>query len=320
MALGAGGASYSAPTAIANLKKRWELLPAVWADKGDSILAQAPASTPTIRQLIEEKHLEIVSGKKIGQTDAIPDPWGWNRSIRNELQRYGISASRMPDNYTLERWRDLAHRKTALHFHSFWREEFDEMPVELPAVCCNVEDALRAAAQFGNSCIKLPWSSSGRGVWFSDTLNESKLRSIAEGAIKRQGAVIVEKAETVALDFATEWECRLGECRFLGFSLFLTEKAGYSGNLSAPQEEIIGIIDQTTNIDVIPLIERQQKILNEVIAPHYEGLFGVDLLVTADGRINPCVEINLRRTMGHATLAWWKETEQRGLFPAIVFT
>ena len=74
------------------------------------------------------------------------------------------------------------------------------------------------------------------------------------------------------------------------------------------------------SIDVIPLIERQQKILNEVIAPHYEGLFGVDLLVTADGRINPCVEINLRRTMGHATLAWWKETEQRGLFPAIVFT
>ncbi len=320
MALAAGGASYSAPHAIAELKRRWGLLPAVWAAPGDLILADNPETYPRISQLIKEKNLEIVGLKAIRDLDATPEPWGWNRALRNELVRNGLAEALMPEDEALRRWRELAHRKTAWQFHQQWKETFGETQVELPEVCSTIEDALRAAKRFGSACLKLPWSSSGRGVWFSALLDEAKMRSIARGAIKRQGALIVEKAESVALDFATEWESRRGECHFLGFSLFRTDRAGYSGNLSAPQEEIINEIEKWAPGSVISIVERQKEILNRITAPYYEGLFGVDMFATADGRINPCVEINLRRTMGHASLSWWKETGERGIFPAIVFT
>ena len=47
---------------------------------------------------------------------------------------------------------------------------------------------------------------------------------------------------------------------------------------------------------------------------HYTGeyidlikLEGVDMLVTIDGRLNPCVEVNLRNTMGHVALSLCKQ-------------
>lgn len=316
MALGAGGASYSPPRVIADLKRRWELLPAVWAGPGDLVLATDTPPTPALRRLIEKKGLETVNLKAAKGIEAKPEPWGWNLALRNELLRNGLPEDQMPDEETLARWRELAHRKTARQFLELWRERLSEWQTDLPEVCLTEEDAVKAAKRFGEACIKLPWSSSGRGVWFTSSLDETKFRSIAQGAIKRQGAIIVEKAEKIAIDFASEWECLSGECRFLGFSFFHTEKAGYSGNLSAPQEEIIGILEKAIGKSPLEIIEKQRKILAPLIGSHYEGLFGVDIFATTDGRINPCVEINLRRTMGHAALAWWEETGERGLFPA----
>ena len=34
------------------------------------------------------------------------------------------------------------------------------------------------------------------------------------------------------------------------------------------------------------------------MAPWYEGPVGVDMLVTSDGNLHPCIEINWRMTMG----------------------
>lgn len=319
MALGAGGASYSPPRAIAALKKRWELLPGVWAASGDYILTTGTTPSQVLKNLLDKKEVKAIDLKAIKGLDATPAPWGWNLALKNELLRYGVPENQMPSAERLRKWRELAHRKTARTFHQLWREAFCECHIELPEICHTDEEALNAAKRFSNACFKLPWSSSGRGVWFNCSLDETKLRTIAHGAIKRQGAIIVEKAEAVALNFASEWECRQGKCHFLGFSLFHTERAGYSGNLSAPQEEITSIIEKSTGKSILEIAERQRVILEQVIASHYEGLFGVDMFATADGRINPCVEINLRRTMGHATLAWWEETERRGLFPALVF-
>ena len=46
----------------------------------------------------------------------------------------------------------------------------------------------------------------------------------------------------------------------------------------------------------------KQKIMLGLCLGGYVGPFGIDMMVTKEG-LHPCVEINLRRTMGHVALA-----------------
>ena len=57
------------------------------------------------------------------------------------------------------------------------------------------------------------------------------------------------------------------------------------------------------------------KTPTKIIAGKYSGPFGVDMMIISNPSgdssqkqfyVNPCVEINLRRTMGHAALALTK--------------
>ena len=51
-------------------------------------------------------------------------------------------------------------------------------------------------------------------------------------------------------------------------------------------------------------------VLQPLMAGHYVGPFGVDMMVLSDRgngfKIHPCVELNLRRTMGHVALSAWR--------------
>jgi hypothetical protein len=46
----------------------------------------------------------------------------------------------------------------------------------------------------------------------------------------------------------------------------------------------------------------KQNIVSRIRPDGYVGPFGVDMMVTKEG-LHPCVEVNLRRTMGHVALA-----------------
>ena len=46
----------------------------------------------------------------------------------------------------------------------------------------------------------------------------------------------------------------------------------------------------------------KQKITEQLRLESYVGPFGIDMMATKEG-LHPCVEINLRRTMGHVALA-----------------
>ncbi|MBR5101650.1 MAG: hypothetical protein IK092_00820, partial [Muribaculaceae bacterium] len=57
--------------------------------------------------------------------------------------------------------------------------------------------------------------------------------------------------------------------------------------------------------------------VNELIAPHYTGALGIDMLAYRDSGCVvtvPCVEVNLRHTMGHVTCALAARHGLRGTF------
>ena len=69
------------------------------------------------------------------------------------------------------------------------------------------------------------------------------------------------------------------------------------------------------------MVDRLLKVLDALIAPHYDGPLGVDMMLyrNTDGTIalNPCVEVNLRMTMGMITAAMGSRHALRGRFSII---
>lgn len=111
--------------------------------------------------------------------------------------------------------------------------------------------------------------------------------------------------------------------KFTGYSLFETTGDTYSSNLLLPDSEILRIVSRlcpTTNLSMLQ--EQMETIMGNIIGSPvpYEGYFGVDMMIYNDNntpKINPCIEVNMRSTMGVVS---WKATsrllhpESRGRF------
>lgn len=302
-ALGHGGEYYTPPASIVDLRKRLALLPAVYASPGDYILmmdrAMSPAD-PDHQKLIKRKKLTVLPHKtdlsKLPQDVAV-EPWGWNLSLRQWLIDNGMDPERLPSPEWIATLRELAHRHVTI---TFLRRCGIPSPL-LPREMFTIFMATDWCRSHRNAYVKAPWSSSGRGIYRALDPDARDLQQWINGTIRRQESVMVEPAWDRVLDFATEWRLSDGEAHFLGFSLFnVDDHYQYTGNVSASQEEIERILDSKFNDNWTRelLVARQKDALEAMIAPHYSGLLGVDCLVDSQGDVNPCVEINLRRTMG----------------------
>jgi hypothetical protein len=181
------------------------------------------------------------------------------------------------------------------------------LPVELsPKICVTRNDFETAIQQWGNVMIKAPWSSSGRGLQpITKTPVHPKVWEKVQGIVKEQGYAIAEPYLHKILDLAFQFEIKKGKAEFLGISNFYTNKKGqYEGNylngLPVNTEKLISeFADFVTGEICQPIIN---AIENSEMSILYEGVFGVDLLIYSDEnnrlKINPCLEINVRYTMG----------------------
>ena len=107
-----------------------------------------------------------------------------------------------------------------------------------------------------------------------------------------------------------EFSCdEQGQVSYLGLSLFHTSNGAYTGNILADEELKTEWISRYIPVDLLQSV--QQMIchhLSDILKGAYIGPFGVDMMVVAreDQQgfwLHPCVEINLRRTMGHVALS-----------------
>ena len=88
---------------------------------------------------------------------------------------------------------------------------------------------------------------------------------------------------------------RNGKAAFLGVSVFEASGRGkYHRNIEAGQLSLWNMIGVLTP----EVIEKQRHALQSVIGSDYDGPLGIDMLVTSAGTLHPCVELNLRHTMG----------------------
>ena len=130
------------------------------------------------------------------------------------------------------------------------------------------------------------------GQW----INENWVRNI----IKTQGSVMVEPYYNKVKDFGMEFEVdKDGKVHYLGLSLFHTKNGAYIGNLLATEESKREQMACYVSLGLLD--EIKQHIIDNVQLNDYVGPFGIDMMIVKGG-LHPCVELNLRRTMGHVAL------------------
>lgn len=228
-------------------------------------------------------------------------PWGWCEYLRHRLLTAELNSDAIPDKKYLETIKALSHRKNTIDFHNIMRE-FGFSAVEIPREFFNASEAAEWGKENPGAFFKAPWSSSGNGVFRSGYESPERMLSRIKRVIRAQGSIMAEVGENRKLDFASEWIVEGGCARYLGLSAFTTRPSGtYSKSITVPQQDLYRYVNFMCGFTM--KVISAQKYAIEKIFREYNGPLGIDMLITKDYRLNPCVEVNTRITMGHVFFA-----------------
>ena len=320
IALAKNLANFTAPHAGRQLRSDLSWLPAVWAEEGDGVLVD---NVEYAERQWSKCHFRFVSHSETtcrhknnlfitlkqffsdSETTAII-PWGWDKALCVDLMKHGVNASLLPSQVQLEDIRRLSHRRIAAQLLPLLR---CEGTVGEAFECTSVEQVGELMERYGRIVLKAPWSSSGRGIRFlSVDSPSSTVQQWLCNLIAAQGSVMVEPYYNKVKDFGMEFEALAnGEIHYLGLSLFHTANGAYTGNILATERAKREVISHYLPLSLLYYIQAEIcRRLADVLMGKYIGPFGVDMMAveaTQSFLLHPCVEINLRRTMGHVALS-----------------
>lgn len=307
LALAVGKGPYTPPREVNAIRKKLSLLPALYAGNGDFILIHSNTDFCDISALeyfplATEKNISVITESDLPEIDKrIKEirPWGWDHAVYSRLVNNGISSFHLPDFDYIEQLRHLSHRRTTISFRNIIARYLGQEVINPAIELFSLKELEDYLIRHPRVFFKAPWSSSGYGVVASDHISKKGLMEWANGTLRRQGSILAEPAWHRVLDFATEWWIENQNVEFKGFSVFETSDRGkFHKNIRGSQKLLESIIKNKAKTFGGHIIEAQSLVLKEVIAPHYRGPLGIDMLADSEGNINPCVEINLRMTMG----------------------
>lgn len=290
-------ARFTPPAAALELRRSGALLPMWWAAADDEVLVESDAAIEGAGEL---RRRFATGGTAVRRASAGSEasPWGWSATSARIMSEAG--AAGVPSVETIARLREISHRRTSIGLARAMGA--DERIVARE--CGSEAEALDAIdALGGRAIIKQPWSSSGRGVMAADEMRREKLKAVIGGTLRRQGSIMVEPHLRREADFAALFYSDGSRVKWRGVSVFATDGAGtYCGNRVAPQSELLRRIP----VDISAAVGGAERYLTATVAQYYRGWMGVDMLAYRDERgrlqLDPCVELNLRMTMGVAAM------------------
>lgn len=225
-------------------------------------------------------------------------PWGWDKLLRHRLLRLGAPEHLLPTYASLEKLRFLSSRATTSRLLPLLRAEVPGT-IGRSRLCHTEKQVLNTLNEWGGAMLKAPWSCAGRGVFLSSCPPDEKTRLRIRNVLRKQGFLEAQQYICAARDFAMEFFYD-GNClHYLGLSLFSTTSQGtYAGNKKGTEAELRALLlDKSTDTIYHNICRALQKHLPTLLGTDYAGPLGVDMLL-ADRKIHPCVELNLRLTMG----------------------
>ena len=287
-ALASASPYYTLPESVRKLRISKARLPEIYAAHDDAILLLDGVDPEPDRP---SSCTLLTPDMDVDWSRYVASPWGWNPQIACFLTANCPGLQGIPSTERIDRLRKLAHRSTTIAF----LKEYGASEISLPLEFSDYDSATAYYHAHTAIFLKAPWSSSGRGVMRTDDLKPLHVEPWMRGIIRSQGSVMVEPIYDKTLDCATEWTIHDGNATFLGVSVFEASGRGkYHRNINADQLTLWNMIGVMTP----EVIEKQRHALQSVIGSDYDGPLGIDMLVTTAGTLHPCVELNLRHTMG----------------------
>ena len=317
LTLAHGGNNYVPPPHAVAIRRQLAALPAWLAREEDDnfLLIIDGQPVKAIRNYLDRNGLkcEIVTPQGLKDVDSCRVvPWGWSLDLRRRLVKWGLDPAYLPPEQHIERWRELAHRRTTITIHKRLHELLGRELSPTPQEFFGLDDVLDWARKHPGGFIKAPWSGSGSGVWQVSAAPGRDCEQWAGGIIRRQGSVLAEVGLDKVLDCAIEFKVDCHAVKPFAYSVFRTDSHHQFVDAVIDTKE--NLRQRITNLyPTLDLIENAlTQALGEILLPaKYHGFAGVDMLLYRDGdtiAIDPCVEINLRATMGMVAAAMARRT------------
>ena len=286
MALADGKTGYTPPAIIQQMRRELYGLPYWWAEEDDQVW---DGSAPL--------HLEA------GDTIR---PWGWSPALKHQLQQAGVGETFLPSDERLSQLRQLSHRQTAVEALRDIVGQHPEL-VGKSRLCRTWQEVQQTCEEWGEVLLKAPWSSSGKGLMKA---HHPQAEAWTRRILRRQGSVVAEQWQERMADLALEFWVEGGEVRYEGLSLFTTDEGGaYKSGLVLPEMEKMAMLAQMVDPRTMAVVQRWW--MERLPSVDYNGPVGIDMLITSEGKLHPCVEINWRMTMGLVSV-WAARQGRRG--------
>lgn len=226
----------------------------------------------------------------------------------------GLGLKLLPLRPISEEYLRLSHRQSATDFLSQYHSTLSLPPALIPRWIIpqgSEGDTRRALesvlAELGAGLVlKRPYTSSGRGVeLYARPLDEERVRHALRHCYASGGISLEPWLERVQ-DWAAEYyvDAPSATVRYVGLSRFVTSADGaYLGNSLAPEAELYAQLSAQVGEAVLAqTIEAHVRYLQPLAHAGYTGYVGVDMMTYRDAEaglcLHPCIEINVRATMG----------------------
>lgn len=304
IALGNNLRNFTPPRNAMLLREAGAMLPVWTADNGDFIYSNNPADSDWLKSIMAKrgKNITLLSADNIVKIESIK-PWGWSRAIANTLLQKGVSPHLLPSEEQIDKIRMLSHRHSSISIN----KQLYVMGIDsiIPTEISDIKQLKLILDANKPVVIKSPWSSSGRGVLYSENNDATRLLKQAEGIIRNQGCILVEPKLDKVIDFAMLYEIKNGKAKYIGLSVFSTLIGGnYTGNIVASELYLSNIISRYIPSAYLTQLQNAlETILSDLVGNAYNGICGIDMMIYVDEngehQIAPCIELNLRHTMGY---------------------
>lgn len=308
LALANGEANYMPPASAQQMASDLALLPAWYAAPGSAVLAPSAYNLVFLREMqrLLPIPVDLMTAPELASDGQFtPVPWGWNPSLRKKLLLAGVEEEGLPSLEHIAELRRLSHRMQVVELLP--RLQLNEYFCGESHYLTRPEEWQSFVEEHKSSLLKAPLSGSGKGLNWCKGMFTSSISGWCKRIAALQGGIMAEPVYDKVIDFAMEF-CSdgLGKVRFVGYSVFATNRSGaYEGNVLQSDEqtrrELSAYVPGESTLRLQSVLEEE---LSLRFGRHYAGYLGVDMMLcrfpgsAPEFRIHPCVEINLRMNMG----------------------
>ncbi len=314
---------------LQKMEQDLDTLPVYLASKDDKIIVHKLPSKRFIRQL---KRLNLSAGFITSSNiDCIKQPfilqpWGWSPVIKKMYE------DSFEDIHFFNRLKVDFNPQTKYYFSRAFSKDIVTLFLEkttsancyiskkyFPQIATSQEQITALFKEWRQIVLKFPWSSSGRGLIFlrKDNIHQ-KIWEKVHAVINSQGFIMVEPLLNKVLNIGIEFVSENNKIQYFGKNYFITDSKGqYEGSYlnGLPQQDVQPQVVDFLQNHLFKTIDLLMQTLQESqLSSIYEGYFGVDMLIFYDKnnqlKIHPCLEINVRTTMGHVALSLEKMIEK----------